>query len=1002
MRLIIIALLCVLTLSAQTALPQFTDEEKAWIADNPVINVGSGDDWAPFNFVDKYGTFKGITKDYLDLIEEKSGLAVKLTVDKWAVVLQAFKEGKLDLLPAALYKKERENFGNFLPPHIKLRDFIYAREDDTTISRFEDLNGKTLVRIRGYAVLDPYLPHLKDVKIIEVGSVLELISAVHNKEADAFLEGQANINHVLKENMIGGLKSIAQTVSTPTTAHMLVKKDERILFDILKKSMQSISDAEHQTIMDRWISLNNQTPETVNIIIEERKLTLSGLVDSDAAIFFIALILLLGYSAYTQLTRGHILNVKFSTFNIEIIVFELVVISFLIYEMSVLDRTENALAKAYSDRFEMFLAADELRQSSDDLTHFARTYSVTGDAEYKSRYLDTLKIRNGKKARPENISKRIYWDLSESVRQQRHPDTEPKSLQEIIETLPFTPLERSKLKLAEDNSNELVNIETKAFIAVDQGDLEISAALLHSKAYYDAKHTIMLPIDEMLTLLDQRTESEIKLLKHDIKKQFFFVMIIAAFFLVGNIFIYFLLRDKINIPVAYLTDAIRRFDQGAKQVEKKTFYSDEIGYMIEQFFSMQRSIALKNEKLEEQKAFYNTLLDSQEQIIITTDGRQIFSVNESFYDFFAVDDIREFHETYDAMCISATFSVDVPDDYLRADMEGENWVDFIINRPFQHTFKVMIERGSHPFIFSVSATKLPMSESRQVSVVFTDITEMEHAKQEIEALHRRTKESIEYAALIQGALVPAQGLLRQHFDDYFSLWYPKDVVGGDIFLFEELDEAKEEVLLMVIDCTGHGVPGAFVTMLVKAIERQLVATIKRSGEVVSPARLLSIFNRSIKHLLKQEDEHSLSNAGFDGGILYYSKKENLIRYAGANTPLFVMHGSELKMIKSDRHSIGYKTSNADFVFTDHEIRVEQPSAIYLTTDGFFDQNGGPKSFPFGKKRFRELIMEYHSESMADQQEYFLDALVDYQGDEQRNDDITLVAFKVNPNTDEVE
>jgi serine phosphatase RsbU (regulator of sigma subunit) len=191
------------------------------------------------------------------------------------------------------------------------------------------------------------------------------------------------------------------------------------------------------------------------------------------------------------------------------------------------------------------------------------------------------------------------------------------------------------------------------------------------------------------------------------------------------------------------------------------------------------------------------------------------------------------------------------------------------------------------------------------------------------------------------------------------------------------------------------VPGAFVSMLVKAIERQITARLVHGDENVSPAKILSIFNKSMKHLLKQEDEYSISNAGFDGGVIYYNKKESIVKYAGAETALFYIDAEgQLQTIKGSRHSVGYKKSDINFEFKEHIIEVQEGMKFYLTTDGYLDQNGGEKGFPLGKKRFSEIILQYNNESFADQQEIFLDVLQEYQGNEDRNDDVTLIGFKI--------
>lgn len=267
-------------------------------------------------------------------------------------------------------------------------------------------------------------------------------------------------------------------------------------------------------------------------------------------------------------------------------------------------------------------------------------------------------------------------------------------------------------------------------------------------------------------------------------------------------------------------------------------------------------------------------------------------------------------------------------------------------------------------------------------------------KQKAEESNKKISDSIAYASLIQSALIPDNTIFKKYFSDYFAIWDPKDKVGGDIYLFEELRDS-DECLLMVIDCTGHGVPGAFVTMLVKAIERQIIAKINSDYNInVSPAWILSYFNRKMKTLLKQDHKDSKSNTGFDGGIIYYNKKEKILKFAGAETPLFYMENNELKIIKGSRHSVGYRSSDNDYEFQEHMVEVKEGMQFYITTDGYLDQNGGEKGFPFGKKRFKALIEEQNKESMADEQEIFLSKLQNYQDKEERNDDVTLVGFQI--------
>ena len=399
------------------------------------------------------------------------------------------------------------------------------------------------------------------------------------------------------------------------------------------------------------------------------------------------------------------------------------------------------------------------------------------------------------------------------------------------------------------------------------------------------------------------------------------------------------------------------------------------------------------QKIADNEQFVRTLLDSQDQLIITTNGIELITANETFLDFFAVDSISEFQEEYNAACVCDTFNTSAPEGFLQINIGRESWIDYVISRPYNTTHKAMITMGVTDFIFSVTAAKLKGKEGFK-SAVFTDITAMEMAQREIESINKHTRESIEYASLIQSALIPDKMLFKNYFEDYFTIWQPKDIVGGDIYLFEELRD-QDECLLMVIDCTGHGVPGAFVTMLVKAIERQIIAKINTDENIdVSPAWILAYFNKTMKKLLKQENNESISNAGLDGGIIYYNKKQGIIKFAGAETPLFYMQDDELKSIKGSRHSIGYKKSDINYEFKEHIIDVKKGMQFYLTTDGYFDQNGGKKGFPLGKKKFQNIIEENYKEVMADQQEVFLNTLGDYEADEERNDDVTLIGFRI--------
>jgi len=271
-----------------------------------------------------------------------------------------------------------------------------------------------------------------------------------------------------------------------------------------------------------------------------------------------------------------------------------------------------------------------------------------------------------------------------------------------------------------------------------------------------------------------------------------------------------------------------------------------------------------------------------------------------------------------------------------------------------------------------------------------DITaekEVEEKSKLLSEAKQKITDSIKFSSLIQDALLPKSEIIGEYFNDFFVLWEPKDIVGGDIYQFIE---REDDCLVFVIDCTGHGVPGAFMTMVTKTVIQSIV----NNNNFNNPALIMQELSKNIKTTLKQDNPNSKSDAGLDGGILYFNKKENRAIYSGAKTPLFYIQNEEMKVFKSDRQSVGYKKSDTDFEFSNFELKVEEDTHFYITTDGFIDQNGGDEGYPLGKKKLQKVILENYKKSFQEQKDIFHKYLLDYQGEHERDDDVTFLGFNV--------
>jgi len=248
---------------------------------------------------------------------------------------------------------------------------------------------------------------------------------------------------------------------------------------------------------------------------------------------------------------------QFKLSNKKIIIFEILLILLAMLTIYKIGNNYQELYNATNNKLIMLQTADRLRQSSDDLTHFARTYVVTNNNKFKQQYYDTLDIRDGKKNRPLNYHS-VYWDLDEKIRKINHPDSIKISLENIFNSLPYDKNEIEKLKLSKSNSDNLVNIEIEAFNAMvgkfkdDKGNYTIIAKpnqklaiyLMHSEEYYKAKHKIMQPIDEFILMLDKRTSQNILDIHNQSKPLFLLLIAILLLFIIGNYFIYRFLNNQ--------------------------------------------------------------------------------------------------------------------------------------------------------------------------------------------------------------------------------------------------------------------------------------------------------------------------------------------------------------------------------------------------------------------------------------------------------------------------
>lgn len=198
----------------------------------------------------------------------------------------------------------------------------------------------------------------------------------------------------------------------------------------------------------------------------------------------------------------------------------------------------------------------------------------------------------------------------------------------------------------------------------------------------------------------------------------------------------------------------------------------------------------------------------------------------------------------------------------------------------------------------------------------------------------------------------------------------------------------DDFVVAVIDCTGHGVPGAFMTILAVTGLRRIIHEEKE----YNPARILNKLNAYVKHSLGDTRQ---SDDGMDAGICRFRSYDRILEYAGAKIPLYEIRDNTVFILKADKQSLGYVNSGMDVDFTLHEIKVIG-QVFYMVTDGYIDQLGGESERPkrFGSKRFKDQLEACHGKPFVDQKDMFEAALKEHQGPHDNTDDVTLVGFSI--------
>lgn len=278
--------------------------------------------------------------------------------------------------------------------------------------------------------------------------------------------------------------------------------------------------------------------------------------------------------------------------------------------------------------------------------------------------------------------------------------------------------------------------------------------------------------------------------------------------------------------------------------------------------------------------------------------------------------------------------------------------------------------------------------AQRTAEVVQQKAEIELQAQKLEVLYKQVTDSIRYAKRIQEAILPPDNFVKKLLPDSFVLYKPKDIVSGDFFWMEQVNG---KTFFAAVDCTGHGVPGAFMSI----VGHNLLKQIMSKSQLLQPSLILDELSKGVRETLHQRSfDESSAKDGMDITFCSFDKKTNELEFAAAFNPLYLVRNGELFEVKGNKFSVGIYIEKEMQKFTNHKLKTRKGDVIYIFSDGYADQFGGPKGKKFMDKQFRELLLKIHSKPMPEQKRILNQTIEHWRGGEDQVDDILVMGMRI--------
>ena len=648
-----------------------TKEEKNWIKENPVVKVGADSNWPPFDYIDKENNHSGISSEYLEQISISTGLNFEIYASKWSNVMEKIRNKDIDILSCAAFTDERKKYLSFTDPYLSI-DLAVVTRKDFDIDSFENIRNYKIALPKDNYIHENLKKKFPQAEFIFVKSNEEALEYVSYKKADIYIGNLPVISYIIEKNLLTNLTIAFKAPFEKVNLSLAVRKEMNILYSIINKAVQNISEENRTKIQKKWIStikIKKESSKKILYNLKEKKwLKENSTVKIAGDPFWPPYSFYNEEGKYSGIVPDLISEVfKDSNINLEYIK----------------SKNWNETLTLMENRDIDVIDAISHSQKRSKYLNFSSKYIgaeiVVISNKNHDVYVDSLKSISKKK-----IATVKGYSIVDKI------EVDYPSLEKLI--LIDNPLEGLKSLIKGEIDYFLLDIPSFEYYNKKHG---LSNLKIVGPTGYTYKYGFGIRKDspELLSIINKLLSNVSENKKDEIYRSW----------------VKLDYEEKIDYSLVWKVLA------GAFFILAGTIYwNRKLHIEIEEREKVQKA-------LEESKDFTNAVMDSQVDIVITTTGNEIQQANKSFFKFFDYKNLDEFKKDY--KCICDLFDISNPDKYILSMNNGMSWIDLVLNNP-DYIYKALIYKGKEAFIFKISAAYIS-EESNLKTAVFTDITKLE-------------------------------------------------------------------------------------------------------------------------------------------------------------------------------------------------------------------------------------------------------------------------------------